>query len=153
LTTDQIDGAFNCTCERLGWHVPASDQNGEVIRRKNRTVKYDRSTCRWHDARRTATTTISSLENLTDVDRRRTLGISAETQARYDQTQSAIKVRDALDRKLGAESQAATNCSGNGENATDWMTALKELKSAFDAGLLPDEIYKAEVMRVMSSRS
>jgi hypothetical protein len=148
LTTDQIDDEFNATCERLGWHVPDTDPDGEVIRRKNRTVKYDRSACRWHDARRTATTTVSSLENLTDIDRRRTLGISPETQARYDQTQSAIKVRDALDRKLGTEPQPAIKSNGNG---TGKKAKLQELKAWFDEGLIDADVYKREQVRILTS--
>ena len=147
LTTDQIDEAFNSTCEVLGWHVEARDDQGNVIRRKNRTPKYDRSACRWHDSRRTATTTVSSLENLTDADRRRTLGISAETQARYDQTQSALKVRDALDRKLGVEAQPATT-NGNG---TDKKAKLQELKAWFDDGLIDADDYKREKNRILAS--
>lgn len=147
LTTDQIDEAFNSTCEVLGWHAEARDDQGNVIRRKNRTPKYDRSACRWHDSRRTATTTVSSLENLTDADRRRTLGISAETQARYDQTQSALKVRDALDRKLGVEAQPPTN-NGNG---TDKKAKLQELKAWFDGGLIDGEDYKREKNRILAS--
>lgn len=145
LTTDQIDNAFNATCERLGWHVPAKDADGNEIKRRNRTIKYDRSACRWHDARRTATTTVQNLENLTDVDRRRTLGMSEKTQVRYDQTQSALKVRDALDRKLGAAPQPATT-NGNG---TDKKAKLVELKSWFDHGLIDADEYKAEKARIL----
>jgi len=156
LTTADIDKQFNATCERLGWHVVMKDEEGNPIRRKNRTPKIDRSACRWHDARRTATTTISNLENLTDVDRRSTLGISPETQARYDKTNHAIKVRDALDRKFpvapAPEPQAAPKPATNGNgNGADKTAKLQELKAWFDDGLIDADEYKAKKARILDS--
>jgi hypothetical protein len=37
--------------------------------------------------------------------------------------------------------------------AFDWKTELKDLKEAFDAGLVPEDLYKSEAPAVMRRRS
>jgi hypothetical protein len=37
--------------------------------------------------------------------------------------------------------------------AFDWKAELRDLKEAFDAGLLPEDLYKTEVTAVMRKRS
>jgi integrase len=39
------------------------------------------------------------------------------------------------------------------QTAFDWKTELAQLKEAFDAGLLPDDLYRAEIASVMQRRS
>jgi hypothetical protein len=36
--------------------------------------------------------------------------------------------------------------------ANDWKAELRELKATFDEGLLPEDLYKAEVVNVMANR-
>ena len=36
--------------------------------------------------------------------------------------------------------------------ATHWKAELRELKATFDEGLLPEDLYKAEVATVMANR-
>jgi hypothetical protein len=39
------------------------------------------------------------------------------------------------------------------EKAFDWKAELRDLKETFDAGLLPEDLYKSEVAGVMRRRS
>jgi hypothetical protein len=98
-------------------------------------------------------TEAGNLPGVTDVDRGRTAGQTPQIQKLYDQNDSARKMRDALNLKFGSEAMPAPPPSAPATPNGDWMAELKELKSLYDAGLLPEEIYNAEVVKVMDGRS
>jgi integrase len=152
VTEAAIDRAFNAVCETQGWHTKLVDQDGKQLHHKNGDLKWNRADMRWHDTRRTATTTVSNLEGLTDTDIHRTVGLTPETHIRYDKTQSAIKVRDAQDARDAQVPGTATNPSqaatvpGNGKRER-----LAELKAWFDDGLLDADLYKEQQRAIMAS--
>ena len=144
LTVADLDRAFNATCEELGLHKVLTDANGDPIRYKRGALKYDRSLIRWHDTRRTATTAVSNIEGLNNNDIQQTVGLSDDTQRRYDKTKHALKVRDAQDRQ---DENLLPAVSTKG----DKRTSLMELKSLHEAGLIDADLYKEEQRRILNA--
>ena len=149
LKTTQIDDSFNDTCENLGWHKIVTDANGNPMRYGNGDFVYDRSAIKWHDTRRTATTTVSNLEGLTNTDILRTVGLTEETHLRYDKTQSAKKVRDAMDKQHEKPTAAVTGVDVSVPGSIDKLAKLTELRSFHEAGLIDDAEYKEEKLRLI----
>lgn len=78
---------------------------------------------------------MGNAEGVTALDVRRVAGMTDATQLRYDQNESAIKMRDALDGvPTGGKSK---------------LDQLKELKTLWESGLLSDTVYKDEQRRIM----
>lgn len=148
-----IDKAFHAVCEAQGWHTQVFDEEGRAVRQKNGDLKWDRKGMRWHDTRRTATTTVSSLEGLTNTDILRTIGLTAETHGRYDQTDSAKKVRDAQDAKYAKMNpELPTSTTSPSQPVTGGKREqLALIKALFDEGLLDAEVYKEQQRAVMAS--
>jgi hypothetical protein len=57
------------------------------------------------------------------------------------------------DNESAPAPQAGPTVSIGPEKAFDWKGELRELKETFDAGLLPENVYNAEVAAVMRKRS
>jgi integrase len=142
LTTEQVDDPFNDTCEAQGWHVPLVGLDGKPIYDRHKNKTFDRSVVRWHDTRRTSATAFGNIEGITDVDRRRVAGMTESTQDRYDQNNSAIKIRDGLDRKYENIQPAVVA-------PVDKRSKLIELKALHVEGLIDADAYTALVMEEM----
>jgi hypothetical protein len=152
MTEAQIDRAFNDTCERLGWHKPKLDKDGNPRRGKgkNRSILYDRSP-RWHDSRRNATTDGGVLEGVNDLDRQRTLGQSAETRARYDKNDSAKKMRDAKDARDAAKMQIQPAISPLvAKEEITIEDKLVRLNAMFERGLIPAHMFESKRMQILA---
>jgi hypothetical protein len=67
------------------------------------------------------------------------------------------RIRDAFKTKPTQEVTEAVSTQPAASQAQpaafDWKAELRDLKDAFDAGLLPEDLYKAEVAAVMHRRS
>jgi integrase len=147
---------FNETCERLGWHTPKFDQDGQHMRSKNGLI-YDREP-RWHDSRRNATTDSGQLPGVNDLTTQRVMGQNPQTQERYDQTNSAILHRDAADLrdrikagKVVVETPVVEVVPATAGKEINLEMKLTQLKQSFDKGLLPEAVYHAAVERVVAS--
>ena len=138
LTGEQIDDAFNEVCEDLGWHTPKLDATGNKLYGKNGRQLWNRSPS-WHDSRRNATTRAGTLTGVNDLDRQRVHGQNKETQDRYDQNESAKRIRDAMNRADGSPLVPVQASKAE----TPIKAKLLELKSLFDDGLIEADEYKA----------
>lgn len=152
IITAKLDAEFEKACRDLEYSTVRLGPDGEPMRRKNRTAIFDHAV-HWHDSRRSFVTQAGNLPGVTDVDRGRTAGQTPQIQKLYDKNDSAKKVRDAINLKLGSQTIPASQPSALVVPNGDWLAELKELKSLFDAGLLPEDIYNAEVEKVMDARS
>lgn len=149
MTTEQLDDIYYRTCQDLGWHKHRVDEEGNVVLGKNGDPLWDRSPM-WHDSRRTAATLIHNLDGVTPIDAQRTLGMTEQTQMRYDQNNSALKLRDALDKHHDNGSTRNGNRATTDEKAgADLRTRLAELKALFDDGLIEADEYKQAKMRLL----
>jgi integrase len=137
-TVEQIDDAFNEVCEDLGWHTPKLDADGKKCYGKNGRLLWNRSPS-WHDSRRNATTRAGTLTGVNDLDRQRVHGQNKETQDRYDQNESAKRIRDAMNRADGSPLVPVQASKAE----TPIKAKLLELKSLFDDGLIEADEYKA----------
>ena len=67
------------------------------------------------------------------------------------------RIQDAFRKKTAQETPEAVSTQPEPSKAQpaafDWKTELRELKEAFDAGLLPEDVYKTEIAAVMRRRS
>jgi hypothetical protein len=98
----------------------------------------------WHDSRRTGVTLMGSIEGITDTDRGRVAGQTAPTLARYDQSNSADKIREAID---------ARENGGNGVNGKSPATSLAEqfkaLADLHHQGILDESEFKAAKQKLL----
>jgi integrase len=93
----------------------------------------------FYDSRRTARTKLDQL-GVSQQDAMLTMGHRTDAMSiRYNQSLAGVdRVRDAQNGKASAP--------------RNWQAELKDLKAAFDDRLLPEDLYRAEVSRVMSQR-
>jgi hypothetical protein len=156
ITDDLMEDLFNRTCEQLGWHVPKRDpKTGKILKDKKGRIRYLRSP-RWHDSRRNASTGTGKLEGVTETDVKRVHGMTDQTRMRYDQTQSAVAMRDAFDKLEGAPSATIPVEVVPKELVTEAPlvdeieTKLIKLKTLFTKGLLDDVEFKEQKTRLLA---
>lgn len=108
----------------------------------------------FHDTRRTM---VTSLEGMAERHIQKVSGHKTVSMVRrYDQTDAAELVRQVQNEKLAAKSGEGKAPLPVAEapvaSGSDWKAELRDLKDMLDAGLLPEDIYRAEVAKVMASR-
>jgi hypothetical protein len=148
VTVDELTAAFNQACDDLGYHVPVTNEKGMPVMYMNRLPKMDRSAIRWHDSRRSAITEVSGIVTLSSQDVQKGMGISSETQAKYNQNQNAPRaILAALNAKHTKVTAAALDAAtvpavAVVPAATDKRVKLTELKALFEDGLIDADEYK-----------
>jgi len=102
---------------------------------------------RFHDSRRTVVTTLMDA-GVQMADIRKVTGHKSNVIHQYDQSTkgSMERVKTVQNALLGKTVKV------EGSGSKDVKAALAELKELLDGGLLPKDIYKAEVAKVMTSR-
>jgi integrase len=112
-----------------------------------------------YDSRRTHSLLLDSHDVSKD-DRKTQMGHSTDGMSDlYNKTSIAHvkRIRDAFKTKPTQEVTEAVSTQPAASQAQpaafDWKAELRDLKDAFDAGLLPEDLYKAEVAAVMHRRS
>jgi integrase len=169
ITPSQLDSAFSRVCLAAGLAHYRKDDDGEFVLDRRRCKIIDKDV-HWHDSRRAFVTMAGKPVGVNDTDRGRVAGQTAATTANYDQNDSASRVA------IGVGGIMAEHSNGGAlkgiasavdaedvlftppvpvappPSVSDWKTELKELKDLKDAGLLPDDLYRAEVSKVMANR-
>jgi integrase len=136
-----FDDAFDAACVRAGLAKIRKDECGNPVLGRNGKPLMDKLV-HWHDSRRTGVTLMGSIDGITDTDRGRVAGQTAPTLARYDQSNSADKIRDAIDARESA---------GNGRkiSGASLPDQLKQLAELHAQGLLDNEEFKAAKQKVL----
>jgi len=143
--------AWNATLRRAGLRVLVLDKDGkEKVTAKGRKVW--KNLVKFHDTRRTNITQMDELglqeKDMMKVSGHKTVAMSR----RYNQSKKAAEsVRIAQNAALGKEASAPAAVAPSPSNG-DWKASLKDLKETFEAGLLPEDLYRAEVSKVLESR-
>ena len=104
---------------------------------------------RFHDTRRAAITGMDILGG-SEADTQVVSGHKTKSMARqYNQSKAAVeRIRVAQNAAMGPVSVPEAIAVP----ATHWKAELRELKATFDEGLLPEDLYRAEVATVMANR-
>ncbi len=157
LTTADLDTAFDNACLAAGLGHYRVNARGSEIRDARRCRIIDTDIA-WHDSRRAFVTISGNLDGVTDLDRGRVAGQTSATQERYDRNNSAQKVADALDRKLGVSPTPSVisvpTVKDTPKTATQtWQEELRELKAAFEEGLIDQAMFEEERRGVMARRA
>jgi integrase len=138
-----FDDAFDGACVRAGLAVVRKDEDGKTILDKDGKPLMDKLV-HWHDSRRTGVTLMGSIEGINDTDRGRVAGQTAPTLARYDQGNSADKIRDAIDAKEN-RSNGRTGKLSNSLLADQ----LKEIAELHKQGVLDAEEFRAAKQKLL----
>jgi integrase len=112
-----------------------------------------------YDARRTHSVILDAHDVSKD-DRKTQMGHVTDAMSDGYNTKSIAHVKRilvAFRKKTAQETPEAVSTQPEPSKAQpaafDWKTELRELKEAFDAGLLPEDVYKTEIAAVMRRRS
>ena len=130
---------------KAAWHA--------ALKRAGLRVKLDngkwQNLVRFHDTRRAAITGMDILGG-SEADTQVVSGHKTKSMARqYNQSKAAVeRIRVAQNAAMGPVNTPEPIAAP----ATDWKAELRELKATFDEGLLPEDLYKAEVATVMANR-
>lgn len=147
--------AWNATLRRAGLRVKVLNPNGTVkrVRGKNgQLVTVWKNLVKFHDTRRTVVTDLDVLglqeKDIMSQTGHKTVAMSR----RYNQSkQAAERVRKAQNEALGFGGGEAVPVAPVA-SVRDWKAELRDLKETFEAGLLPEDLYRAEVQKVMAGR-
>ena len=122
----------------------------EIVNGKKHAVW--KNVVKFHDARRAMNTLLAD-DGVSEEDRMSQSRHSNNKQNRkYNQSKAAAdRVRIAQNKILRLEGREPAPAAPSGANGR-WKAELKELKETFESGLLPEDLYRAAVQRVMASR-
>jgi integrase len=156
----EIQTGWNAALRRCGLRVQVFLPNGEpdfrwVTDKKTGQFKKRmvwKNLVKFHDTRRTM---VSLLDEL-DIEERDTMKVSGHATAsmnrRYNQSKAAAnRIRIAQNKLLGFGAKEALPTAPTSP-VRDWKAALLELKELHENGLLPEDVYKVEVSKVMANR-
>lgn len=137
---------WHAALRRCGLRVKVMNKDGTPkLNRKGKQVW--KNLVRFHDTRRSAVTNMDAL-SVSESDMQVVSGHKTTKMIRqYNQSQAAVKrIRDAQNAAMRG-TQPTTE-----PKTSNWKAELKELKAALDEGLLPEDVYKEQVKRVMDNR-
>jgi integrase len=133
---------------KTAWHA--------ALRRCGLRVKLEngkwKNLVRFHDTRRAAITGMDTIGG-SEADTQVVSGHKTKSMARqYNQSPAAVeRIRLAQNAAL-VPVNTPEPIAAPATTANDWKAELRELKATFDEGLLPEDLYKAEVVNVMANR-
>jgi integrase len=132
--------AWHAALERAGYRV--KDESGKW---KNLVM--------FHDTRRTAETRDDEIE-IAERDRMIVRGHKTVSQSRrYNQsTLAAERARQKQNEAIAKKRAGTLGAAPEPQRGKDLKAELAELKELFDGGLLPEDIYKSEVAKVVATR-
>ncbi len=151
---DEIKTGWNAALKRCGLRVPVMNEEGtqktRIVNGKKHAVW--KNVVKFHDARRAMNTLLAD-DGVSEEDRMSQSRHSNNKQNRkYNQSKAAAdRVRIAQNKILRLEGREPAPAAPSGANGR-WKAELKELKETFESGLLPEDLYRAAVQRVMASR-
>lgn len=148
--------AWNAALRRCGLRVPVLNPDGSQKIRISKTGKRRKvwkNLVKFHDARRSAETN-DDINKVEERDRMKVRGHKTVSQSRkYNQSQEAAeRVREKQNAMLAGVTVEEPKPIAPVASVSDWKASLKELKETFDQGLIPEDLYRAEVSKVMASR-